>query len=75
MIEIGSAVHWTAVATGRGVLSMQKKQGTVTAIEGKWAKVKTRRGRVVTVAIGRLRLAGQTSQITEFVEAVCGREE
>lgn len=74
MIKVDTPVHWTTVSKGKGSFSLARKDGTVTAIEGETAKVKTRGGRTMRVAIARLRLAGQPSQITEFVEAVCGRE-
>jgi len=73
MIEVGMSVHWTAVGKGRRTLSMTRKEGTVTALDGQVAKVKTRSGRVIEVDVIRLRLMDQPSQITEFVEATVHR--
>ncbi len=71
-IEAGMRVHWTAVSTGRRTFSMTRKEGTVTAIDGAVAKVKSRNGRAVEVDVVRLRTIDQPSQITEFIEGVRG---
>lgn len=70
MIEVGSLVHWTTFSQGKGWFSLTRKEGVVTAVEGEMAKVKTTGGRIMRIAIARLRLTDEPSQVTEFVAAV-----
>ena len=74
MIKVGTPVHWTTFSKGKGAFSLSRKDGTVTTVEGEVAKVRTRGGRTMRIGISRLRLAGEPSQVTEFIEAVCGRD-
>ncbi len=67
---IGKTVSWTAVSKRGRAMSMRLREGTVTAVNGDVATVETSRNRTVDVAITRLRLPGEVSQITEFVEGV-----
>ena len=76
-IQVGDYVTWTHVGGGGLIIDMRLQEGTVTAInEQGIATVKppvkppAKTSKSVLVAVARLRLPGQKSQITEFVEAV-----
>jgi plastocyanin len=70
-IKVGDTVSWTKTS-GRGrTINMVSKAGTVTALDDQLATVKTsKHAKPVQVHLSRLRLAGQKSELTEFVEAV-----
>jgi len=51
-------------------MSMTLREGVVQAIVGDVAVVKKRNGQREIVAVQRLRVQGEKSQITEFVEAM-----
>jgi hypothetical protein len=69
-VNIGDQVHWTHVSTRGRTLSMTRREGTITAIDGPMATVRTSGKRQVQIAVARLRLDGERSQIDEFVEGV-----
>ena len=70
-IKIGDAVSWIKTSSRGSTVSLVSKAGTVTALDGQLATVKTsKHAKPVQVRLSRLRLAGQKSELTEFVEAV-----
>lgn len=72
-IQVGDRVTWTQVGGSRNTISMNQREGTVTAIDDKGiatVKPPSKYAKSVRVAVARLRLPGQKSQITEFIEAV-----
>jgi plastocyanin len=70
-INVGDTVSWTKTSSSGRTFSMVSKNGTVTALDGLIATVKTsKHAKPVQVHLSRLRLAGQKSELTEFVEAV-----
>jgi len=69
-IEIGSNVQWTHIAGGVNQFSLSLREGKVIEINGKEAVVEKRSGCKESVVLARLRLPGEKSQITEFIEAV-----
>ena len=74
MIKVGDEVTWTHVSTRGRVLNMTLREGVVEQVSESEAVVRKSSGRSESVAIQRLRLPGEKSQITEFVEVVFGRE-
>lgn len=69
-MKSGDKVHWTQVSTRGRTMSMQRREGTIESIDGALAIVRTAGNRQVQVALARLRLDGERSQIDEFVEGV-----
>lgn len=72
-IEVGDHVSWTHITSRWTSLNMNTREGTVVAIDDEgMATIKppSKHARLVKVHVRRLRLPGQRSQITEFVEAV-----
>lgn len=66
----GDKVQWTHVSQRGCTVSMVLREGTLEAIDGALAIVRTASNRQVQVAVARLRLTGQRSQIDEFVEGM-----
>lgn len=73
-MKIGAKVTWTHCTTCGKNVTMSLREGVVEELNGDMAIVRRRSRRRESVAISRLRLPGQKSQITEFVEIVLGRE-
>ncbi len=72
-IQIGDRVTWTHVSGGRNTIGLNQREGTVTAIDDKGiatVKPPSKYAKSVRVAVSRLRVPGQKTQITEFIEAV-----
>ena len=72
-ITVGDKVSWTQVGGGGLIIDMRLREGTVTAIDEQGiatVKPPAKKSKSVRVAVSRLRLPGQKSQITEFIEAV-----
>lgn len=72
-IQVGDRVTWTHVGGGRNTISMNQREGTVTEIDDKGIatiKPPSKHAKSVRVAVSRLRVPGQKTQITEFIEAV-----
>lgn len=71
-IQVGDKVSWTHVSMSGRALSMSLREGTVIEINDDIATVKpvARSSRATQVDVRLLRLEGQKSQITEFIEAV-----
>lgn len=72
-IQVNDRVTWTQVGGGGLIIDMRLREGTVTAIDEQGiatVKPPSKKSRSVKVAVARLRLPGQKSQITEFIEAV-----
>jgi plastocyanin len=70
-INVGDTVSWTKTSSSGRTFSMVSKTGTVTALDGDVATVKTSKyAKPVQVHVSRLRRTGQKSELTEFVEAV-----
>jgi hypothetical protein len=70
MIQVDDAVQWTHVSHRGRSLSMQLRRGTVESITDGVALVRKASGRRESVTLVRLRRPDETTQITEFVEAV-----
>ena len=66
----GDRVEWTHVSQRGRAVSMVLRSGTIEAIDGALAIVRTASNRQVHIAVARLRRVGQPSQIQEFVEAM-----
>lgn len=72
-ISVGDQVQWTQVGGGGLIIDMRIREGTVTAINDQGiatVKPPSKKSKSVLVAVARLRLPGQKSQITEFIEAI-----
>ncbi len=67
---MGRKVSWTHFSKIGLAISMSLREGTVEAIDDNMATVKLDSGKSVLVETVRLRLPGQTSQITELVQSV-----
>lgn len=72
-MNIGDNVSWTHISTRGKSLSMRLRRGILINITGTKATVRLFNGKLETVAVNRLRLPGQPSQITELVEAIRGQ--
>lgn len=66
----GDRVHWTHVSQRGRTMSMTLREGVLESIEGDLALVRTGKNRQVRIAVARLWLDGQPSQIDEFVGAL-----
>ena len=71
---MGDKVTWTHLVTSGKSVTMSLREGVVEGLSKGVATVRKPSGRCESVLISRLRLPGQKSQITEFVELVCRRE-
>lgn len=71
-MQFGDRVSWTHVASNTRTLSMRLRKGTIVAITGDMSEVKTDSGKRVIIETRRLRLDGEKSQISEFIEAIRG---
>lgn len=69
-MKIGNRVSWTHVTQRGKSMTMILRKGVIVSIDDGKATVKKCSGRTEAIDIKRLRLLGQKSQITEFVEAV-----
>jgi hypothetical protein len=69
-IKLGDKVSWTKIGGSGRTVSMSLREGVVVEIVGIFARVKTSSNRIAMVEVDRLRLQGQKSQITEFVESM-----
>lgn len=69
-MQPGDKVEWTHISQRGRTISMVLREGTIEAIDGGLAIVRTGKNRQVQVALARLRLDGQPSQIDEFVGAI-----
>lgn len=72
-IQVGDHVSWTHVGGSGNTTSMNLRDGTVVSIDDQGIatiKPPSKKAKLVQVHVRRLRLPGQTSQITEFIEAV-----
>jgi hypothetical protein len=69
-MNTGDAVHWTHTSQCGRTLSMVRREGTIEAIDGAMATVRTAGKRHVQIAVARLRVDGQRGQIDEFVEGM-----
>lgn len=72
-IAVGDHVSWTHVGGSGSTMNMSLREGTVVSIgDDGLAMVKplSKKAKLVQVHVRRLRLHGQKSQITEFIEAV-----
>ena len=67
-IKVGDKVSWTHTSSSGRSISMSLREGVVVEIGPKFAKVKTSSKRIVELALSSLRVRGQKSEITEFVE-------
>lgn len=72
-MEIGDRVTWTHCSTRGRTCNMRLREGVVEELDGDMAIIRRPNGRRESVKVVRLRLLGQRSQITEFVEAIFGR--
>jgi hypothetical protein len=54
---------------------MRMMEGRVISIQGDMASVKMRNGKVKLVETSKLRLHGEKSDITKFVDALAGRDD
>lgn len=72
IFQPGDRVHWTQTRSGRHSLTMTRVEGVIKKIEwGEIAIIQTSvRAKDRRVHVSRLRRPGETSQITEFIEAV-----
>lgn len=68
-MNVGDKVSWTHVSNRGRTMSMSLREGIVESVKGDRAIVKKKRGREC-ILVSRLRVTGQKSQISEFVEAV-----
>lgn len=73
-MKIGDKVTWTHCSTRGRAVSMRLREGVIKALGGDVAHVRRPGGRCESVAVSRLRLPSQKSQITEFVEFALGRD-
>lgn len=69
-IEVGDMVHWTNRSVRGATVSMQRKDGRVVSVTGDVAGVRLSRNLVVEIPLIRLRLRGEKSTLTEFVEVM-----
>jgi hypothetical protein len=69
-MKIGDKVSWTHFSKGRGSFSLTLKKGEIVGFDGDYATIKTSKYVTKTILTARLRLEGEKSQITEFVEGV-----
>lgn len=69
-MQIGDRVQWTHVSQRGRTMSMSLREGTIEAIDGALAIVRTGKNRQVQVAMARLRAMGQPTQIDEFMGAM-----
>lgn len=69
-MEIGDEVTWTHCSTRGKSVTMSLRDGVIEELRGGVAIVHKRGGRREEVAVSRLRLPGQRSQLSEFVEAI-----
>jgi hypothetical protein len=69
-IKVGTKVSWTHVSKRGRVVSMSLREGAVTALMGGVAQVQKPSGKTEEIAVRRLRVEGQPSQIGEFVEGM-----
>lgn len=67
--SVGDRVQWMHVGRGR-TISMTTREGEIIAIDGEIVTVKKSTGRKEEVYRRQLRLVGQRSQLTDFVETV-----
>lgn len=66
-MHIGDRVQWTHVSQRGRTMSMSLREGTIEAIDGELAIVRTGTNRQVQVALARLRTMGQPTQLDEFM--------
>lgn len=71
-MQVGDKVSWTHVSNNKRTLSMRLRKGAIVAISGDMAEVKTDSGKCVIIETRRLRMDGEKSQISEFIEAIKG---
>lgn len=69
-LAVGMKVQWTHVSTGRRTMSMTLREGTIEAINGNVATVRTPSRKLVDIDARRLQPVGAQSQIGQFVEAM-----
>ena len=69
-MRVGDKVTWTHCTSRGRTLSMRLREGVVEELDESKAIIRKSSGRRESVAIARLRLPGQKSQITEFVEII-----
>lgn len=69
-MHIGDRVQWTHVSQRGRTMSMSLREGTIEAIDGALAIVRTGTNRQVQVALARLRTMGQPTQLDEFMGAM-----
>lgn len=69
-IQPGDHVHWTHISQRGRTISMARREGVIEGIDGGLAIVRSGKNRRVQVAVARLCLDDQPSQIDEFVDAM-----
>ena len=69
-MKVGDHVHWTHVTCTNQTMTLKRREGVIHRIDGSVAWVKIDRNGYANVALVRLRMLDEASQITEFVEAM-----
>ena len=69
-MKSGDKVHWTHVSQRGRQITMTRKEGTIEAIDGALAIVRSATNYRYQVAVARLRIEGQRGQIDDFVDTV-----
>lgn len=70
MFAPGTQVTWTHVSKRGRTVSMTLREGVVVSDEGVTVTVRTKNGRSDQIAASALRIVGEKSTLTEFIETV-----